>query len=253
MLKLERQDRILDLLASSGRVVAAELPGELGVSGYTVRRDLEELAEAGRLRRVHGGAVARSSVAATYGERARQAVPGKREVARAAVTLLDPGSVAIVDGGTTALHLVEQIPDDHTGTIVTHSPPVAAALAGHRGVDVVVIGGSLDRQAMVAVGATTIAAYEAIAADVCFLGVWSLSPSGGVSSRYYEEARVRAAMVARADRVVALCTRDKLGTVAAFESAPASAVTHIATEAATPDAALAPFIQLGIRVVRPAA
>jgi DeoR/GlpR family transcriptional regulator of sugar metabolism len=65
-LKHERQARILELLGASGRVVAAELEGALGVSAYTVRRDLDELAQAGRLQRVHGGALARSPVATTY-------------------------------------------------------------------------------------------------------------------------------------------------------------------------------------------
>ena len=46
MLKQERQERILDILDASGRVVVTELQEALGVSGYTVRRDLDELAEA---------------------------------------------------------------------------------------------------------------------------------------------------------------------------------------------------------------
>ncbi|MCW2985931.1 MAG: transcriptional regulator of sugar metabolism, partial [Conexibacter sp.] len=52
LLKGERQRRILALLGASGRVVATDLQGELGVSAYTVRRDLDELADAGRLQRV---------------------------------------------------------------------------------------------------------------------------------------------------------------------------------------------------------
>jgi DeoR/GlpR family transcriptional regulator of sugar metabolism len=46
--------------------------------------------------------------------------------------LLQPGDTVIVDGGSTALAFVEAIPPDHTGTFITHSPPVAAALAGAR-------------------------------------------------------------------------------------------------------------------------
>ena len=63
MLKEERHRRILELLETEGRLVAAELPGVLGVSGHTVRRDLDELADTRSLQRVHGGALARSPVA----------------------------------------------------------------------------------------------------------------------------------------------------------------------------------------------
>lgn len=249
MLKEERRRRILELLGTEGRLVAAELPARLDVSGYTVRRDLEELAEAGLLQRVHGGAVPRSPVAPTYAERERQSVDGKRATARAAAGLLAPGQVAILDGGTTALALADLLPVDHQGTIVTHSPLVAAALAPRRGIDVVLIGGTLDPGPMVAVGAETVRAYQRITADVCFLGIWSLHAEAGVSGRYHEEAEVRRVLVERADRVVGLASRDKLGTVSAFASAPATALTHLATEPETPEELLAPFRELGIEVV----
>ena len=102
---------------------------------------------------------------------------------------------------------------------------------------------------MVAVGAETIRAYERVTADVCFLGVWSLHVDAGITGRYREEAEVRRVMVERADRVVGLTTRDKLGTVSAFASAPASALTHLAVEPGTPEELLAPFRELGIAIV----
>jgi DeoR/GlpR family transcriptional regulator of sugar metabolism len=109
MLKEERHRRILEVLGAEGRVVAGELQQVLGVSGYTIRRDLDELAQARRLQRVHGGALARSPVAPTYEGRRRQGVEGKAATARAAVRLLEPGMVAILDGGSTALMLAEAI------------------------------------------------------------------------------------------------------------------------------------------------
>jgi DeoR/GlpR family transcriptional regulator of sugar metabolism len=249
-LKEERQRRILDVLDGEGRVVAAQLPALLDVSGHTVRRDLEELAEAGLLRRVHGGAIARSHVARTYAEREEQSVAGKIGAARAAAGLLEPGQVAIIDGGTTALHLVDNIAPDHRGTFVTHSPLVAAALARRGATAVVLVGGMLDPGPMVAVGADTIRAYQRITADVCFLGIWSLHDAAGITGPYHEEAEVRRVLLDRADRVVGLASRDKLGTVSAFASGPADALTHLATEPETPAELLAPFRELGLAIVQ---
>ncbi len=250
MLKEERHRRILDVLGTEGRVVAAELQHALGVSGYTIRRDLDELAQARRLQRVHGGALARSPVAQTYEGRRRQAMEGKAATARAALGLLEPGTVAILDGGTTALALAEAIPPDHRGTVVTHSPPVAAALAGHPGIDVVIVGGTLDRRAMVALGARAVDGFRAVTADVCFLGVWSVHAEAGLTTGYFEEAELRRVLVERADRVVGLASREKLATTAPFWFAPASALTHLATEPGAPDELLVPFRELGIEVVR---
>ena len=250
MLKQERQHRILEILEAEGRVVAMDLPDVLGVSHYTVRRDLDELAEQQRLQRVHGGALARSPVPTTYEDRRLHGVPGKVATARAAATLLEPGQVVILDGGSTALHLVDAIPATHTGTFITHSPPVAAALAKRPELEVIVVGGSLDARAMVTVGAEAIRAYRRATADVCFLGVWSVHPTAGISSGYYEEAELRAVMLERADRCVGLASREKLGTVAPYAVAPATALTHLATEPDVPLDVLSPFVELGIHVVQ---
>jgi DeoR/GlpR family transcriptional regulator of sugar metabolism len=158
--------------------------------------------------------------------------------------------VVIVDGGSTALHLVDAIPAGHTGTFVTHSPPVATALARHKGLEVLLVGGTLDPRAMVAVGAQAIESFRRISADLCFLGVWALHPTGGISTAYFEEAELRRVLVGCADRVVGLASREKLGTAAAFTIAPATALTHLATEPDVPDAVLRPFAELGLHILR---
>jgi DeoR/GlpR family transcriptional regulator of sugar metabolism len=241
MLKQERQRRILELVEADGRVVAAELSTRLGVSGYTVRRDLDELAGAGRLQRVHGGAL--SGTPATYAERQTHSLEGKLATARAAARLLEPGQTVILDGGSTALQLADHV---RSGTVITHSPPVASALAGHA--EVILIGGVLDPRAMVATGAETIRAYQDISADVCFLGVWAAHPDHGLSGGYREESEVRRTMLGCARTVVGLADASKLGTIAAFRYAPATALTHLATDAKHADTAA--FEELGIEIVR---
>jgi DeoR/GlpR family transcriptional regulator of sugar metabolism len=250
MLKQERQERIVAILEAEGRVVATDLQDVLGVSHHTVRRDLDELADGKRLQRVHGGALARSRVPTTYEDRHVHGVPGKIAAARAAATLLEPGQVVILDGGSTALHLVDAIPAGHTGTFITHSPPVAAALGKLTGLAVIVVGGTLDARAMVTVGAEAIRAFRRVTADICFLGVWSVHPTAGISNGYYEEAELRAVMLERADKRVGLASREKLGTVAPFAVAPATALTHLATEPGVPPDVLGPFVELGIQVLQ---
>jgi DeoR/GlpR family transcriptional regulator of sugar metabolism len=103
---------------------------------------------------------------------------------------------------------------------------------------------------MVAVGAQTVAAYQRITADICFLGVWSIHPEHGISQGYPEEAEVRRVLLERANLVVGLAHRDKLGTVAPFVVGPANALTHLATERAVPQQVLAPFQELGVRILQ---
>ena len=82
----------------------------LGVSGYTIRRDLDELAELRHLQRVHGGALGARPSRPRTRSASHQSIEGKQAVARAAATLLEPGQTVIVDGGSTALAFVERSP-----------------------------------------------------------------------------------------------------------------------------------------------
>jgi hypothetical protein len=61
---------------------------------------------------------------------------------------------------------------------------------------------------------------------------------------------VRRVLVGCADRVVGLVSREKLGTAAAFIFAPATALTHLATEPDVPEAVLRPFAELGLHVLQ---
>ncbi len=58
MLREERLQQILDILAREGSVRVTDLSRRFNVSDMTIHRDLNYLASKGYLRKVHGGAVA---------------------------------------------------------------------------------------------------------------------------------------------------------------------------------------------------
>ena len=58
MRRTERLNAILDLVAGTGSVDVVHLASRLGVSGATIRRDLQALSRRNLLVRTHGGAVA---------------------------------------------------------------------------------------------------------------------------------------------------------------------------------------------------
>lgn len=249
MLKEERQARILEALEEEGRVLAADLTRLLGVSEDTVRRDLKDLAEEGRLRRVRGGALPRSTVAPTREGRLRQSTEGKQAVGRAAARLIEDGQVVILDGGVTAEYAALNLPRDLRATVVTHSPQVAVSLYDHPGVEVVMVGGTFHKDGVVNVGAEAVRAFGRVRADVCLQGIWSLHPEAGITHPRYEESLVKCAMIENAGRVVALATGEKLGTATPFIVAPAEAVTDLVTESGVPPEVVEPFERLGVNVI----
>jgi DeoR/GlpR family transcriptional regulator of sugar metabolism len=249
MLTAERRQYILERLRHEGKVVASELSVALEVSEDTIRRDLRELAEAGQLQRVHGGALPRSPGIASYEVRQTHATSAKAAIAHAAVQLMRDGQVIMLDGGTTTLQVAQQIPRSLRATVVTNSPPIAEVLADHPCAELVLIGGRLFKQSRVVVGAAATEAIRSVRADLCVLGVCSLHPEVGISVTDLEEAHTKRAMVAVSAEVVALADGEKLGTIAPYLVGPIHELTHLVTEREVPEAVLAPYRQQGVIVV----
>ena len=250
MLTEERREFILGRLRADGKVVAAELSASLAVSPDTVRRDLRELAEAGLLRRVHGGALPPVVGSRSYSERRDQAPEAKAAIARATSALLRPGQVILLDAGTTTLEVARHLPPELEATVITNSPPVAVALADHPRAEVSLLGGRLEKRSLALAGAATIDALGSIRADVLVLGVCSLHPEIGITVLELEEAYVKRAMIANAAEVIAVSAADKLGSAAPYIVAPLDELTHLVTEESVTDEQAAPYEALGIEVVR---
>lgn len=246
----ERRQQILQILERDGRVFATDLSHRYQVSDDTIRRDLDALAEAGKLLRVHGGALRQTSFIENFAERQGAETTAKDAVARGTVSLLHSGQVIVLDGGTTSMAIVRHLPSDFAGTVITTSPPIATALAAIAGIEIILVGGRLYRYAMVAVGAETVANLQTIHADICIIGVLAVHPTWGLSVRDYEEAQVKRAMIATAPLVIAPTIREKLGTVAAFAVAPVSAITHLVTEASVTPEQLLPYQESGMTTLQ---
>ena len=163
---------------------------------------------------------------------------------------MHPGQVIILDGGTTPLQVAQNLPPDLRATVITHSPPIALALAEHPEIEVIMIGGKLYKHELVTVGAATVEAFRNIRADICFLGIASVHPEVGISALDLEEAYVKRAMVKSAAEVVALTSAEKLGTASPYIIGPLSDLTHLVTERSVPNEVLAPYRALGITIVR---
>jgi DeoR/GlpR family transcriptional regulator of sugar metabolism len=245
----ERRQAILERLRADGKVVAAELSAALEVSPDTIRRDLQELAESGLLRRVHGGALPPTVAARPYAVRREQAPAAKAAIARATAGLLRDDQVIFLDGGTTTLEVARHLSPELRATVVTNSPPIAVALAEHPHVEVAMLGGMLEKQARVVVGAATVEALRTIRADVLVLGVCSLHPEVGITVLELEESFVKRAMIAQAAEVIAVAYAEKLGSAAPYVVAPISELTHIVTERTVSSDELDRYRALGIEIV----
>jgi DeoR/GlpR family transcriptional regulator of sugar metabolism len=229
MLAAARKDLLLERLRTDGRIVAKEIAAELGLSEDSIRRDLRELDSAGLAARVYGGALPASPAVADYAARAAVSPQSKRRVAVAAVALIEPGATVILDGGTTTLALVDALPKSFHGTIITHSPTIAAALLAHEA-EVFLIGGQLFKHSAVACGAAAVEAANKISADLFFLGVTGIHPTAGLTTGDADEAAMKRTLASRAAETYVLGSDEKMGTASRYTVLPLDAITGVITD-----------------------
>lgn len=250
MLSAERRQFILETLRRDGKVLSSQISVELGVSEDTVRRDLKEMEDAGLLHRVHGGALAKSPTAYNYATRQNQAPQAKEKIAKVAALTIRNGQVVIFDSGTTTFLIAQYLPIDLKATIITNSPPIASVLTKHPQIEVIVLGGRLNKELQVAVGSETVEALQKFRADLYFLGVAGLHPEMGITVYDYEESHVKRAMISAAANVAALASPEKIGTVAPYIVGKIDELTHIITDASVSKQLLAPYEAAGLIILQ---
>lgn len=250
MLTRERKDHILAVLRRERRIIAKDISRELGLSEDTIRRDLRELAAEGLLQRVHGGALPTAPAMAGYAERGALSPEGKAAIGRAAASLVRPGQVVILDGGTSTLQVARHFAADLEATVVTHSPSIAVALAEHPRIAVELIGGRLYKHSLVAMGAVAAGMIAGIQADLYFMGASGIHAELGCTTGDAEEAAIKRLLTRQSAETVLLASAEKLGAVAPFRIMSLGEVTTMIVEAGLPEETLKPFQAGGPAILR---
>ena len=251
MLASQRKQQILKLLAAEKQVMSGELSQRFKVSEDSIRRDLRELAAEGKLQRVHGGLPISAAIAPIENRKSVQ-MASKQAVARRAATLIQPGQVVIVDGGTTTAAMIACLPADLACTVVTHSPGIAVALVEHPQIEVILLGGKLYKHSVVAVGAETLTAMARINADLFFMGVTGVHPQAGFTTGDYEEAGIKRALATRAAETVVMVSAEKLNSASAFAIGELNLASTLIVESSLDEALSQRLAQSGVEIIQAA-
>lgn len=246
----ERQNQILHFLARSQRIRVAEICEVFGISEATARRDLEALAEQGKIQRVHGGAlpVRQAPPEAPLLEREREQFLEKRRIGQAAAALVEDGETVFIASGTTTLEVARHLRARQNLTVITNSLPVMNTLAGVPGINLIGIGGMLRQSELSFVGHIAEQAIAELRADKVILGVHALSLEHGLTSDYLPETLTDRAILKIGRQVILVADHTKFDRVSPAFVAPLSSIHHLVTDSAAPPEFIEALRQMGIAV-----
>jgi DeoR family transcriptional regulator of aga operon len=232
MLSEERRREILEMLRMDGRVLVRDLAKRFRTSLITVRKDLESLHHQGLLERTHGGALPVRTGALqdqTLQEKERLHKQEKLRIAAAAVRMIRPGQVIILDSGTTTTAIARGCRDLRGLTIITNATNIAADLAGSS-VEVILTGGTLRKNSFSLVGPLAEESLRKLSADMLFLAVDGFDVGYGLTTPNQHEARVNRAMSEAARRTIVVCDSSKFGRRSLSLIMPVSSVHETITD-----------------------
>ncbi|MFZ4427568.1 MAG: DeoR/GlpR family DNA-binding transcription regulator [Saprospiraceae bacterium] len=249
MLKKERQALILREVNIHNKVILSDLSQKLDVSEDTVRRDIQELSDAGKVLKVRGGALSRAFHVHTYREHEVYAYEEKTIIGRKAIGLLREGMLVLISGGSTNHELARILPPDLRVTFLTPSISTAMQLMDHPGSETLFIGGQLSKTAHIAVGGEVVEALNHFKPDLCLLGVNGIDATEGVTENDWEVAVIKRAMVRVSKKVAVLAISEKLGSVQKIKVCDIGRIDFLVTELDHAHPRLAPYRKPGIEIL----
>ena len=231
-----RQTEILDIARTDGRVVVETLADRFGVTLQTIRRDLTDLAEAGLLDRVHGGAVMRTGVTNIgYEERRRMNDAAKQAIARACAQAIPDNASMILNLGTTTEAVARELLNHRFITVVTNNMNVANILVANDSCEIMVAGGGLRRSDGGLVGDLTTQFIEQFKVDYAIIGASALDPDGDLLDFDLAEVRVSKAIIRQSRKVFVVADESKLSRSAPARLASLAEVDALFIDQPLPD------------------
>ncbi|MBV9204400.1 MAG: DeoR/GlpR transcriptional regulator [Actinobacteria bacterium] len=237
MLARHRQSLILQAVRSDGSARVSDLTQRLGVSDMTIRRDLEVLAREGLVEKVHGGAVLPGTPASHepgFEAKLMLEQPEKTAIARAAASLVTPGTAVALAAGTTTFALAQCLLDVPGLTIVTNSLHVTNLFSGTRGLDgtadSVVLTGGVRTLSDALVGPVADLTIRSLHFDLLFLSCYGFDAEAGLTTPNLAEAETNRALIRVARRVVLLADHTKWGLVGLSSFARLNEVDVLVTD-----------------------
>lgn len=246
----DRRSQILEYLRENHRASTRALSDLFGVSEVTIRLDLQKLEEEGWLARVHGGAEIgpRLQHELPMAARELQNLEAKQRIAQAAVGFIQNGDTILIDSSTTAFHLTEFLKGYQNLTVVTNNFHVARVLSPLRGLDVVILGGSVRSETWSIVGPLAEEMIAALRIDKGFFGAAGVSLRRGLTDADIREVQIKRKMAASTQQLYALVDSTKFGKEAFSTTIPLEKVDYLITDGLPPEFA-EPLNRLGVDII----
>ena len=249
MLKKERQAYILHQVNLHNKVLSSSLCTDIHVSEDTIRRDLQELADEGKVIKVHGGALSHSFNQVHFSTNGVYSQNQKKTIAQKAISLISNGMFVLTSGGTTIIELGRLLPPQLRATFISGSIPAILEYMHHPNIEVILIGDKISKNSKITVGPEAISKIKQMKPDICFLGTNAIDVEHGITDNDWEVVQLKKAMIESSKMVVCLAIGEKVNTVQPIRICGIDKIDMLITELDPADPLLKPYVESGLKIL----
>ena len=220
-------------------------------SQATIRRDLEILANQGKIQRVHGGAILIQSAPPEMPilQRQNEQAEEKRRIGITTAKLVPEGASVFLGSGTTVLEVARNLRNHKNLTVVTNSMAVINILADISHITLIGIGGLFRLSELSFIGHIAEAALSEINVDLVIMGTRAISLTHGLTNDYLPETMTDRTIMRIGQKVILVVDHTKFGRTATAFLAPLDAIHTIVTDNGTPHQYVNSLKEMGIDVI----
>lgn len=251
----ERHEKIIELLLTQQSATVGELSEKFAVSSVTIRNDLNQLAEQGRVVRTHGGArVGDGRTRQEYSIMTRQRINAseKKRIGDLAASLVGTSESVLLDASTTSLAVgraLKERTDLFNVTVVTTGIWTALEMIDAPHLDVVLTGGRVRNATGSIAGSVATDVLSRFYFQKAFLGAWGITLEGGLMDSPLIEVELKQAALPRCEEVIAVLDGSKFGQRSLASIMPLKDISKIITDATAPANLITKFEQQGVQII----
>lgn len=215
-----RTDRLLELEQYMTEQVTATIPelcARFNVSVNTIRRDIRQLVDSGRLTKVYGGVVINQhDLTVPFTDRSGAAVQEKQVIGRLAAGMVGPGDTLYIDSGSTAAEMAPHLNGLANLTVVSNSLIVQNRMLQVPEASLLCIGGLFSRKTLSCSGPVAVACLGNIRIRKAFMSATAVNIEDGATNYSPYEAEIKQAAIAKAHEVILMVDHTKFDRSAAI-------------------------------------
>ena len=230
-----RHPEILQIARIEGKVTVEGLANYFNVTLQTIRRDLTDLAETGRLERVHGGAVLPSgTVNINYHERRTLKSEAKSAIAKSCSKKIPNGSSIFINIGTSTEAVAQELMQHNNLMVVTNNINVANILSPNENCEILLTGGQLRRSDGGLIGNLATESLNQFKFDLAVIGCSAIDRDGDLLDFDIEEVTVSRAIMQRSRKTFLVTDQSKFSRSAPARIASLADINSVFTDQKLP-------------------